>query len=58
MNYQTLFEYMSREHGVTLLESDMQEICNIVNEMQNQELTQHAVSGSCGYLPKNLNLNE
>lgn len=25
---------MSNEHGVTLLETDMQEICNIVNEMQ------------------------
>ncbi len=37
---------MSREHGVTLLESDMQEICNIVNEMQNQELTKTTVGGS------------
>jgi hypothetical protein len=43
MNYQKLFEYMSREHGVTLLESDMQEICNIVNEMQNQALRQPPV---------------
>lgn len=34
MNYQKLFNYMSEEHGVTLLETDMQEICNIVNEMQ------------------------
>jgi acyl carrier protein phosphodiesterase len=35
MNYQKLFNYMSEEHGVVLLESDMQEICNIVNEMQS-----------------------
>jgi hypothetical protein len=46
MNYQKLFEYMSREHGVTLLESDMQEIVCIVNDMQKQELTKQAVSGN------------
>ena len=46
MNYQKLFEYMSREHGVTLLVSDIQEICNIVNEMHNQALRQPLVSGS------------
>jgi mevalonate pyrophosphate decarboxylase len=34
MNYQKLFDYLSDEHGVTLLESDMSEIINIVNEMQ------------------------
>jgi len=34
MNYQKLFDYMIDEHGVTLLESDMSEIINIVNEMQ------------------------
>ena len=34
MNYQKLFNYMSEQHGVDLLDSDMQEICNIVNEMQ------------------------
>lgn len=38
MDYQKLFKYMSEEHGVTLLETDMQEICNIVNEMQNNAL--------------------
>ncbi len=26
MKYQKLFDYMSKEHGVTLLETDMQEI--------------------------------
>ena len=30
MDYQKLFDYMKDEHGVTLLESDMQEIRNIV----------------------------
>jgi hypothetical protein len=29
--WQRLFNYMKDEHGVTLLESDMQEIENIVN---------------------------
>jgi hypothetical protein len=38
MKYTELFNYMSKEHGVTLLETDMQEICNIVNEMSNEEL--------------------
>lgn len=46
MNYQKLFNYMSEEHGVTLLEQDMQEIRNIVNEMQSDELHQPLVSGS------------
>ena len=32
MDYQKLFNYMSKEHGVTLLEQDMQEIVNIVTE--------------------------
>jgi hypothetical protein len=32
MNYQKLFDYMSKEHGVDLLETDMQEIENIVKE--------------------------
>lgn len=46
MNYKKLFNYMSEEHGVTLLEQDMQEICNIVNEMQSNELRQPLVIGS------------
>lgn len=41
MNYQKLFNYMSKEHGVDLLESDMQEICNIVNEMQADNVEEH-----------------
>lgn len=40
MDYQKLFTYMSEEHGVALLETDMQEICNIVDEMQNQTFHQ------------------
>lgn len=47
MNYQKLFNYMSEEHGVVLLEQDMQEIRNIVNEMQSDELRQEPVSGEC-----------
>ena len=35
MNYQKLFDYISNEHGVTLLQQDMQDIVNIVNEMQS-----------------------
>lgn len=36
---------MSEEHGVILLETDMQEICNIVNDMQFEELHQPPVVG-------------
>jgi hypothetical protein len=32
MNYQKLFDYMSKEHGVDLLETDIQEIERIVRE--------------------------
>lgn len=45
MNYTKLFNYMSEEHGVTLLIQDMQEICNIVNEMQSDEFSKPPVSG-------------
>ena len=38
MYYQELFDYMSKEHGVTLLETDMQEICRIVNHIQNNKI--------------------
>lgn len=46
MDYQKLFNYMSDEYDVILLETDMQEICNIVNEMQENELRQPLVSSS------------
>lgn len=34
MKYQKLFDYMIEEHGLTLLEQDMKEICLIVNQIQ------------------------
>jgi len=37
INTQTLFNYLNQEFGVSPLESDMQEIINIVNEMTTQE---------------------
>lgn len=37
MNYQRLFEYFLNEHDVILLETDMQEIIRIVNEIKEQE---------------------
>jgi len=36
MNYQKLFDYISQNYGINLLESEMQEICNIVNEIQKE----------------------
>ena len=33
MDYQKLFNYMVENHGVTLLESDMREIVDIVIKM-------------------------
>ena len=41
---------MSEEHGATLIETDMQEICNIVNEIQDEALRQPLVSGSLAEL--------
>lgn len=35
MKYQALFDYFHENHGVTLLESDMQEIVNIVKAMDD-----------------------
>lgn len=37
--YQPLFNLMSEEHGLTLLEQDMMEIINTVNGMQATQLT-------------------
>lgn len=36
MNYQKLFDHMSKEHGLTLLEGEMIEIINIVRDLENQ----------------------
>lgn len=46
MRNQKLFDYMSKQHGVTLLESGMQEICNIVNNM-NQNTLQERYESIC-----------
>lgn len=35
--YQNLFNYLSDQHGICLLQSEMQEIIDIVNEMQKGE---------------------
>jgi ribulose-5-phosphate 4-epimerase/fuculose-1-phosphate aldolase len=37
MNYQKLFNYMHEEHGVILLETDLQAIVRIVEEMEETE---------------------
>jgi len=37
MNYQLLFDYMSKQHGVDLIETDMIEIVRIVNEIQKSD---------------------
>lgn len=46
MDYQKLFNYMENEHGVTLLESDMQEIRNIVLGHESETCTEHFVNHS------------
>lgn len=35
MDYQKLFDYMVKEYGIDLLETEMQEIVDVVNEMQS-----------------------
>lgn len=45
MIYQKLFDYMSSEHGVTLLQTDMQEICRIVNQIDEEYNTALKVEG-------------
>lgn len=39
MDYQELFNHMHDEHNLILLESEMQEIINIVNKIQDDEET-------------------
>ena len=36
MDYQKLFDYFSKEHGIILIEQEMQEVINIVDEIQNE----------------------
>jgi ATP sulfurylase len=38
MNYQKLFDYFSKELDIDLLETEMQEICRIVNEIQTGDI--------------------
>jgi len=45
MNYQKLFSHLSQEHGLILLQTEMHEIVIIVNEMQNEALSQPLVVG-------------
>jgi hypothetical protein len=42
--YQELFEYMLDEHGVTLLESDMQEIVRICERISSEELKEETIN--------------
>lgn len=55
MDYQKLFEHMAEQHGLTLLESEMQEIIRIVNEMELNsqwiDITEQKPS-----IPKSVNL--
>ena len=53
MNYQKLFNYMRDEHGVTLLESDMREIVDIVNEKSyRKDIGGRAIKPPLGLTPK------
>jgi hypothetical protein len=45
MKYQKLFDYMVNEHGVTLMQSDMQEIERIVLEQKNESFSGHELDG-------------
>ncbi len=38
MNYQKLFNYLKEQHGIMLLQQDMQEIVNLVNEMKQTDI--------------------
>lgn len=49
MNYQELFNYMHDEHDLILLESEMQEIINIVNKMQEFEIIEKSFNAGQRY---------
>jgi len=36
MDYTELFDYMYEQHGLLLLESEMQEICHIVKRIKEE----------------------
>lgn len=58
MNNQELFDYMLEQHGVTLLETDIQEIQNIVMKEEREKMVQFAdeyadaVMGGCNMRAK------
>jgi len=52
MNQQQLFNYLSKEHGVDLLEHELQEVCRIVNESQWIEFSKEKPTESGFYFVK------
>jgi hypothetical protein len=46
MDYQKLFNHMNEEFGLVLLQTEMDTIVNVVNEIQTEELCQSCVRGS------------
>jgi hypothetical protein len=52
MNQQQLFNYLSNEHGVDLLENELEEIYRIVNKSQWIEFTQEKPTESGFYFVK------
>lgn len=57
MNYQKLFNYFYEEHGITMLQTDMQEVIRIVNEMQEEDKNTelHHQCKTCGKHRNNSN---
>ncbi len=45
MYYQKLFNHMNEEHGLILLQTEMDAIINVVNEIQTEALRQSCVGG-------------
>jgi hypothetical protein len=45
MDYQKLFNHMNEEFGLVLLQTEMDTIVNVVNEIQTEELCQSCVAG-------------
>jgi hypothetical protein len=45
MDYQKLFNHMNEEFGLVLLQTEMDAIVNVVNEIQTEELRESCVEG-------------
>jgi hypothetical protein len=45
MYYQKLFNHMNEEHGLILLQTEMDAIISVVNEIQTEALRQSCVGG-------------